>query len=207
MKTFIISQTDVTGSAGIRAGWRKSSAGFLVALCLAWPVLSVQAAPNSFKENEEKAAFLYNFAQYVDWPQEAFPEAATPLTIGILGDDDFADIVEQTVKGESVKGRSLVIKRFHSRAEITACHVLFVSRAEESRLKDLSGQLNTAGVLTVGECRGFPSAGGVINLYLQGNKIRFEINPELARRKGLKISAQLLCLGRIVETDTTKEGR
>ncbi len=151
--------------------------------------------------------FLFNFAQYVEWPEGTFPDNRTPLCIGVLGDNAFADTLQKIVKGETVKGRSLVIKKLRDPAEVTTCQVLFVSRSEESRLSKLFSLLGDAGVLTVGECKGFAGQGGGINFYLQGNKIRFEVNPEAMRRRGLKISAQLLSLGKIVEKGSTKEGQ
>jgi len=208
MNAHIQSEIILSRTAGIRPGQRMVVAVLLAVM--GWfglPVFTVTAASEVYKEYEVKAVFLFNFAQFVEWPQEAFPEAATPLCIGVLGDDAFTGILEGMVKGERVKGRALVIKRLRDMADVTTCHVLFVSRSEESRLSKIFSLLNNAGVLTVGECKDFAAREGVINFFLHENKIRFEINPEAARRKGLKISSQLLSLARIIETDPTKERR
>lgn len=179
----------------------------LAACCLALSVTRVQAAPDTFKENEVKAAFLYNFTQFVEWPPEVFPDAEAPFILGVLGNDQFADTLEQTVKNEKVKGRPLLVRKLHDTAGLAGCHVLFVSRSEDARVQTVLSLLDKAGVLTVGECAGFAARGGAFNFFLQGNKIRFEINQEAARRKGLKISAQLMSLGKLVESSPIKRER
>lgn len=194
-------------ASGIRPV-RRMLAALMLAVCwLVGAVHLAQAAPDTFKESEVKAVFLLNFTQFVEWPPGAFPEADTPFSIGVLGDDKFADTLEQTVKGEKVKGRSLVVRRFRDATGAEACHVLFVSHTEEAKAATILNRLDKAGVLTVGECTGFAAQGGAINFFLQGNRIRFEINPEVARRKGLKICAQLMSLGKLVEMSPVKGGR
>lgn len=193
--------------AGLRFRWQGLAAVMLTAFCWGLPLRLAQGAPDAFKEYEVKAVFLYNFAQFVEWPTGTFVSADSPLIIGVLGGDAFADTLEQTVKGETVKGRPLLVRKFHDKEDITACHVLFVSRSQEGGLRDLHDFLEDSGSLTVGECRDFAVSGGVINFFLQANKIRFEINPVLAQRKGLKISSQLLSLGKIVGTDESRGKR
>jgi len=208
MNTHIHPEIILARSAGSRPGRRTAVAVLLAAIgWLGLSVFTVSANPEVYREYEVKAVFLFNFAQFIEWPQDAFPDAATPICISVLGDDVFADTLEGMVKGETVKGRSVVIKRLHDVSDVATCHVLFVSRSEESRLPKIFSLLKNAGVLTVGECKDFAVREGVINFFLQGNKIRFEINPEAARRNGLKISSQLLSLARIVEADSSKERR
>lgn len=208
MNIYIHSKNNLPQPAGIPPGRQTVAAVLLAAVCwLALPVITVSAAPDAYKEYEVKAVFLFNFAQFVEWPEGAFPDASAPLCVGVMGDDKFAALLEQTVKGETVKGRALAIKRIRDMAEAATCHVLFISRGEESRLPKIFGLLGNAGVLTVGECSGFAIRGGGINFFIQGNKIRFEINPESVRQKGLKISSQLLSLARIIEADSIKGRR
>src|SRR5216110_545986 len=84
-------------------------------------------------EAQVKAVFLFNFAQFVDWPPAAFPDPETPLVIGILGNDPFEGFLEQTIRGEQVRGRGLQVRRYHSLDEIKTCHILFISRPEGNR--------------------------------------------------------------------------
>src|SRR5438105_6292328 len=91
-----------------------------------------QTAPSG--EYQIKAVFLFNFAQFVDWPPKAFPEAQTPVVIGILGEDLFGSYLDETVRGEKVNDRPLVVQRYHRIGEIKTCHVLFISRSESARL-------------------------------------------------------------------------
>jgi len=163
------------------------------------------AAPGAFHEYEIKAAFLYNFVQFVEWPPAAFADPGAPLTIGVLGDDPFGPLLEQTVKGETVKGRGFVIRRFRDVEAAKSCQVLFISKSEKERIPQILKHLEWAPVLTVGEADGFAARGGIVNFIIEKSRVRFEINQESALRKGLKISSQLLCLGRIVGGDPSKE--
>jgi hypothetical protein len=147
------------------------------------------------KEYQVKAACLFNFAQFVEWPAAAFPDADAPIRIGVLGDDPFGAALEETVRGETVRNRKLVIQRSHRVADLKNCHVLFISKSEKKRVAEILSQLSSSDVLTVSEVESFARRGGIINFYLAGKKVRFEINPDAAKRKGLKVSAQLLELG------------
>jgi hypothetical protein len=162
------------------------------------PFPRVGAEAKSFQEYEVKAAFLYRFAQFVEWPNSAFSTADAPVAIGVLGDDPFGAVLDQLVQGEIIHGRKVVVRRSSGIDDLKTCHVLFVSKSEKDRTPQILGALANAPVLTVGEIDGFAGRGGMINFYIQDNKVRFEINPDAARRCGLKISSKLLGLGRLV---------
>ena len=165
------------------------------------PGLTVFLCVNSYAqgplEYEVKAAFLYNFAKFTEWPMEQDP--GTPIVIGVLGEDPFGEVLEHTIRGKQVRGRALTIKRFRKVEDpLKSCHILFISSesATASRaLKFLQG----ARVLTVGESRAFCSLGGTINFVLDHRRVRFEINVAAAERAGLKLSSKLLKLAKIVE--------
>lgn len=150
------------------------------------------------KEYEVKAAFLFNFAQYVDWPSSAFLSDGAPIVIGIVGKDSFGSIVEQTVKGKSVKGRSFVVRRLTWGQAVKDCHILFISGSEKDKSEQINDLLKGEPVLTVGEISGFAKKGGIVNFVVENNKVRFEINPEAAKRAKLSISSRLLSLAKIV---------
>jgi hypothetical protein len=175
---------------------------FLMAGALAIAPRTAQAEIS--KEYQVKAACLLNFAQFIEWPASAFAEAGTPITIGVLGDDPFGQALEQTFLDESIRGRNVVVKRSRQIDELKRCHVVFISSSEKDRLAETLASLNDAQIVTVGEMHGFASRGGIINFYVENNKVRFEVNADAAQRKGLKISAQLLKRAKMVSSDSGK---
>ena len=145
-------------------------------------------------EYQLKAAFLLNFAKFVEWPPKVFAEATSPMVLGILGENPFGDVLERTIRDKTINSRPLVIKEFRSAAEATNCHLLFIGASEKARLPEIVAGLRGACVLTVGETDRFTEAGGMINFVRQGNKTRFQINEVAAKGVGLKISSKLLSL-------------
>ncbi len=180
---------------------RRASVIFWVTTWLAAVALEARAQSSTSKEYQIKAAFLFNFVQFVEWPAAAFPDANAPIAIGILGDDPFGTVLDQTVHGETIRNRKLVIQRSRRVQDLKDCHLVFISTSEKGRLAEILASLQTATALTVSETESFARHGGVINLYLEGNKVRFEINPGAAQRQGLRISSQLLKLGKVIGTD------
>jgi hypothetical protein len=176
------------------------------ACALALGALESQAAMPAAKEYEVKAAFLFNFVQYVEWPQEMFPTPTAPTIIGILGDDLFGGELDRIVRGETAKGRPITIHRSRQVENLKHCHLLFISKSERGRLAHIFANLAGRRCLTVGETDRFAHTGGIINFRLQGANVRFEINPEAARRSGLTISSKLLRLAIIIGSAQTREG-
>ncbi len=187
---------------------RAQGTTFRLILCLlaAGGLSARQARPEEKPptEYELKAAFLHRFASFVTWPPAAFPEADTPVTIGILGKDPFGEILDRAVEGETVENRRFRIIRSGTIEKLKDCHILFVCASESERTIRILDGLAGLPVLTVGEFPRFAGDGGVVNFYLDGNKVRFEINPDAAHRAGLKISSKLLKLGKIVEDEREK---
>ena len=166
---------------------------FLMLLAAARPAAGAAQAAAS-KEYQLKALFLLNFTQFVEWPATAFPDAGAPIVIGVLGNDPFGDVLDAVIRGETVKGRPLIVKRSRQIEELKSCHVLFISQSEKERIPAILAGLNEAPVLLVSEVEGFSRRGGIIGFCLHANKVRFEINAEAAKSRGLKISSQLLQL-------------
>jgi hypothetical protein len=155
-------------------------------------------ASAQFSEYEVKAAFISNFAQFVKWPEKAFPNAGAPLVIGVLGDDPFGSTLEKIIQSKSVEGRKLSIRRSHRIEDLKNCQLIFVSRSEQARVSEIVGSLRGTSALTVGDMEGFARMGGVIGFKMEGNNVRFEINLAAARSAELKISSKLLALSKIV---------
>lgn len=151
------------------------------------------------KEQQLKAAFIYNFTKFVDWPTNRITTKDTPLTIGVLGKNPFGDELSSVVQGRTINGRSYVVKVLASVSEAAQVDLLFVPRGQESLLNDQLPVLQGAGVLTVGESEAFAKLGGTINFFItEADQLRFEINLDEAERGGFKIRAQLLKLAKIV---------
>lgn len=172
---------------------------FLILLGMSWLGSSDSRAESDSREYQIKAAFLFNFVQFVKWPGASFASDDAPFYIGILGDDPFNGALEETIRGESIGGHPLKVVHGQSIDDLKNCQMIFISRSEQSRLSAILSQLDSRPILTVSEVQSFTRSGGAIDFYLSGGKVRFEINPQSAERCGLKISSQLLALGRIVE--------
>ncbi len=152
------------------------------------------------KEYQLKAAFLFNFAQFVKWPSGCFTKADAPFCIGILGNDPFGNALDETVRGETIENHRLIVVRAQRVEDLEGCQMIFISRSEEGHVIEILSQLNGKPVLTVSEVESFAHDGGTIDFYIVAGKVRFEINPGSAQHQGLKISSQLLSLGRIVQS-------
>lgn len=149
-------------------------------------------------EAQVKAAFLYNFAKFVEWPAQAFSDASAAIVVGIVGDDQMADAADKTCRGKTIDGRRLVCKRLSGDSSTDGCQVLFIGSGERRRVGEILDRARDSSVLTISDTDGFMQNGGVIGFVIEDNKIGFEVNMSAARRKHLKISSQLLKLARNV---------
>ena len=170
----------------------------ILSLSLVWLLAVVgghaqEAAPST---SQLKAAFLYNFAKFVEWPPAAFVGETSPIVIGILGEDPIPirGDLERAILGKTINSRPLEIKPFRSAADATNCHLLYIGASEKAHLKQILDSLLGASVLTVGETDGFIQKGGMINFIQEKAKFRFEINERAAKSVNLKISSKLLSL-------------
>jgi hypothetical protein len=161
-------------------------------MALTFPAsVSAQAA----NEYEVKAAFLFNFTRFVDWPPSS---RRVPFCIGVDGADLFNGVLEDVVKGRSVGGRAIAIKHFKPGDDATACEVVFISAADPKKAAAILVQFKGAPILTVGDAPGFCKIGGVIGFSVQGSKVKLDINPDTALRAHLQISSKLLSLASLV---------
>ena len=158
--------------------------------------LSAPAAPPG--EYQLKAVFLFNFAQFVEWPPQAFPDAQAPLVIGVLGMDPFGAYLDETVRGETVNNRPLIVQRYGRVEDINTCHILFISRSEADRLEQIRASLRGRHILTVSDAEDAALRGVMIRMITVENKIRLRINLEEAQAANLKISSKLLRPAEIV---------
>lgn len=163
---------------------------------------AVQAQIAEVTEYEIKAAYLFNFAKFVDWPAETFADSTEPIIIAILGKDPFGKVLGETVSGKTVKGRKLVVERYKKIQDLHFCHILFISTSKRQRLAKILRQTKNQSILTVSELKNFIQAGGVIRLFNRGNKVRFDINLEAAKQAQLRISSRVLNLAENLRLQT-----
>ncbi|HVM50141.1 MAG TPA: YfiR family protein [Candidatus Acidoferrum sp.] len=142
-----------------------------------------------------KAAFLFHFAEFVEWPPQTFTDPSSPLVIGILGESSVREDLERTLRGKTVRNHPLEVKEIRTPVDAAhTCHVLFITAAERKRVAEFLAGLRGASVLTVSETERFTENGGMINFVSEGTKIRFQINDQAAKDAGLKVSSKLLSL-------------
>lgn len=157
-------------------------------------LMSHAFAQSQPSEYDLKAAFLFNFAKFVEWPPDAFAETNSPIVIGILGNNVFGDTLEKIINDRKVNNRGFQFVHFDSSSEATNCQILFISTSEKNDFAKIIGTLHNASILTVSETDGFLKAGGMINFLIEGKNIRFQISDEAAKKARLKISSKLLSL-------------
>lgn len=167
--------------------------------------LPAQTAPAP-TEYHVKAAFLYNFAKYIEWPATAFAGNPDRLLICVLGEDPFGNVLDELVGGRTVLGRRTVVRRFTHAEDAQGCHILFVSSSEENRIDPILRIVGKWHILTVGETDQFALRGGVIRFVTESNRARLEINMKAAEQAQLTVSAQLLKLAQIVVGGSGKRG-
>jgi hypothetical protein len=160
-------------------------------------VLATSAMAQAVDEYKVKAAFVFNFAKFIQWPTEAFKTPADPLMICVLGHDQMANSLQEAVTGKTIDGRPLVVRQVTIGQISNDCNILFVGASATKRFR--SSLKESAGLLTVGETPGFATEGGVICFKLEDGKIRFEINVAAAEHQQLHISSKLLSLAEIVK--------
>jgi hypothetical protein len=165
----------------------------VLGLGAAGPARAAEITP----EYQVKAVFLFNFAQFVEWPANAFADSRAPFVIGVLGDDPFGDYLDKLVQSEKVGERPMQVRRFRKAADLTACHILFVSH-DVTGFDRIAADLRARPVLTVGDADNFSRLGGMVRFVTVNGKIRLRINVVAAQEAGLIISSKLLRSATIV---------
>jgi len=192
---------DLRKIAGIR---RAVAISVLIpGLCLGF---SATTPAQTVEESRVKAAYLYNFAKFVEWPSGAFRNPDDPAVICVVGDERTSDVLEPAVSGKKANGRPVEARRPHSSAEFRSCHVLFIGFSDKERIAQSLQGLQRSSILTVGQSDQFIPLGGMINLALNHATIELEIDPEASNAVGLKISSRLLVVARLVKAQPQAGG-
>ncbi len=170
----------------------------MVAAVLGWaapPAPAQMVTPLAYRV---KAAFVYNFALFVEWPQATLGPEHQSVVVGIVGDDPLATELEQ-VDGKRIGTRTLRVTRLDTQQEFVGCHILYVGASERERLPAILERAAAHHVLTVGDMARFIDKGGMIGFIIEGESVRFEVCLARAQRAGLKLSAKLLQVARLVD--------
>jgi hypothetical protein len=196
----------LSGQTWIGRAW--TSGRQLGLLCIVLLVLLVPGAPqlaraqSDVDEYQVKAAFLFHFAQFLDWPPESLNAADRSLTLCIFDDEPRRQELQSTVEGKLIGARAFQVRLMSQPQEIQGCNILFLSRDEARRQSAILKSLRGMPVLTVGETSNFLSDGGMIRFHLEDGKTRFDINLAAAESSHLEISSRLLLLA----TSVTRGG-
>lgn len=187
--------------ASSRYGGKRSGAYRCALPTMLFAVLVAVLSPRiAFAQSEDqvKAAFLFNFVRYVEWPESAFASPDAAIRICLIGDGGFAEVLTAAVSGRTLGARAVEVAPLVSIDEAADCHLLFFEEDAVARGADVAERVGDRAVFTVSDRAGFAREGGIANFILVDQKIRFEINQNAARHAGLKISSSLLRLAKLV---------
>jgi hypothetical protein len=163
------------------------------------PFMRAQATPTV--EYRLKAAFLYNFIKFVEWPSDAFTSDKAPILLCVFGNDPFGNALDEILQGKTINSREVLARRINELPDLKSCQLVFVSHQEDKQLSKILGSLRGTSALVVGESDGFAERGGGIQFYLEDNKLRFAVNVDAAQKARLSVSSKLLALARIVHSN------
>jgi hypothetical protein len=183
---------------------RRRSVALRLVVTALWALCAGAALADAPTERELKAAFLFHFPSYVEWPPHTFAGPAEPLVIGILGEDPFGSVLDELVSGRSVQGHPLRVRRLARLSDLEDVHVLYLGYSDPLDVRFACDTLRDHPVLTVTDGERLAEQGAMINLRLRDRKVRFDVNVEAADRAGLKLSSQLLKLARIVPASASE---
>ncbi len=169
---------------------RISLAVAVVGACL--PTSLTRANAPAHTEYEVKAAYLYNFGRFVEWPQNSAASHENQFAICVLGHDPFGAALDATISGEKIDGKNVVARRISKPGEAGGCRVIFITPGKGGQMKGILAALENSSVLTVSDVPMFVEDGGMVEFVMTDERVRFEINLAAARQAGLNLSSELL---------------
>jgi hypothetical protein len=156
-----------------------------------------QAQNKTPLEYQVKAAFLFNFTRFINWPPSAFKSSDAPFIIGITGIDPFGSYLDELVEGETVAGHPIVVQRYRAVKDVADCQILFIAVSDSETIKGILSVASRRNILTVSDADNFTNLGGAIRFFKEENKIKIEINKSAVKLSQLDVSAKLLRLARV----------
>ena len=189
--------------------WRSDAGAFFarsalllfLSLGLTLAISTTALAQREAEINKLKAAFIYQFANFVEWPEDTFESDNEPFVICIVGNDEIREVLRAAVRGKSVGNHPVRVQTSGGSGDLSNCQIAFIDESERRNTPDLIDRYMDQPILTVGDSEDFTKIGGIIHLYPQASKLRIEINVDAAKRAGLKISSKLLRLATVVHDD------
>ncbi|HWF02641.1 MAG TPA: YfiR family protein [Candidatus Angelobacter sp.] len=178
-----------------------------MALLLLCAAAARPAVAQSATEDQVKAAYLFNFAKFIEWPAETFTAADSPLNFCTLGRSPVVDELDSSVRGKSINRHTIAVRHLRGTEEIKGCHLVFLAASAIKQQQKLVLAAKSSPMLLVAETSGFAQAGGTINFYNEAGRLLFEVNIGAAESAHLTISSKLLSLARIVSTSEAKQGQ
>jgi hypothetical protein len=175
----------------------RQKSDFTACLLILFFLCAPLFAQDGLSEYQVKAAYLFNFLKFVEYPNESFADPLAPIVIGVVGEDPFGNALPQVVIGKTVQGRDLVIRVYRAGEDLRGAHILFISASERKRLPMILSGLRGSSVLTVGDTAGFLEAGGMIQFLNENGRVRFAIDVDATGRARLKLSSKLLSLAKV----------
>lgn len=182
----------------------------LACICIALTpgAIATAHAQVQVQEYALKAAFLYKFGLFVEWPSSAFSSPTSPFNLCVAEEDPFGKSLDKAVAGERINGRNVVIRRLKTVGRDSGCHILYIGGSDAQRGAQIIEAVRGSGVLTVSDVRGSTSGAGIIDFVIKNNRVRFDIDDEAAAQNGLVISSKLLSLAlNVKRRASSKEGR
>lgn len=176
----------------------RSALMLALALALSLVLSSAVMAQRGAELNRLKAAFIFQFTNFVEWPEGTFEDNSSPFVIGVVGNDTVKDIIESAVRRKLIAGRKVSVRSFSGASDMSSCQIIFVDKSEGRSTLDIVDRYMDQPILTISDSDRFTKLGGIIRLYQEASKLRIEINIDAAERAKLKISSKLLSLGRVV---------
>jgi hypothetical protein len=177
-----------------RTRFGRAVAAAATAAVLIAAARSARAEDAAPLERRVKAAFLYKFASYVEWPEHAFQAPGDPVTIGVLGDETLAEELKTLAAGRTAGGRPIAVRPMRDRDPVSDFRVLFVADDEAKRLEDIAAAAPRSATLVVSESEGALGHGAMINFVLRRDRVRFEVDLGAVNRGGLGLSSRLLAV-------------
>jgi len=169
-------------------------------------MIPIWAQVNQSVEYQVKAAFLYNFVKFVDWPPDAFQSEKSPITLCVFRYDPFGSALDEVIAGQTLNNRRLLVQQINKLPDLKACQLVFVSDREDKHLPEILDSLEGASALVVGEGEDFAEHRGGIQFFLENKRLRFAVNVDAIQRARLKVSSKLLALARIVHDGRHPKG-
>ena len=179
---------------------------WLLAVAVAWVLVAVpclRAQSSKPTDYDVKAAYLYNFGHFVEWPANVASAQNDSFTVCVLGQDPFGQVLDGALAGETIAGKRVAAKRISNLQESANCQILFLTSGEEARLNTIIKALNKQAVLTVSDMPQFSQRGGMIQFVLEGKRVRFEVNLAAVQHAGLTLSSELLKVATTVRRNSS----